>query len=94
MLARAIERAHSIEPDKVVRALEGMTYEYLYGPVEMRRDNHQLIQPIFVNSVAKVDGHTVKFDSDHSGMGWRAERRIEGKDTVLPTTCKMQRPPQ
>ncbi len=92
MLAQAIERAHSTDPAKVARALEGMTYDYLYGPVQMRADNHQLIQPLFISSVAKVDGRDVKFDSDHSGMGWKAERRIEGKDTIMPTTCKMQRP--
>jgi branched-chain amino acid transport system substrate-binding protein len=94
MLAQAIERARSTEPAQVARALEGMTFEYLYGPVKMRADNHQLIQPIFVSSVAKVDGRTVKFDSDRTGMGWKAERRIEGRDTIMPTTCKMQRPMQ
>jgi branched-chain amino acid transport system substrate-binding protein len=92
MLAQAIERAHSTDPAKVARALEGMSYGYLYGSVQMRADDHQLIQPIFVTVVARVNGRDVKFDSDHSGMGWKAERRIEGKDTILPTTCKMNRP--
>ena len=92
MLAQAIERAHSTDPAKVARALEGMTYDYLYGPVQMRADNHQLIQPIFITFVAKVDGREVKFDSERSGMGWKVERRIEGKDTIMPTTCRMQRP--
>jgi branched-chain amino acid transport system substrate-binding protein len=69
-----------------------MSYEYLYGPVQMRADNHQLIQPLFIGSVAKVDGKAVKFDWDHSGMGWKMDRRIEGKDTAMSTTCKMERP--
>jgi branched-chain amino acid transport system substrate-binding protein len=69
-----------------------MSDEYLYGKVWMREDNHQLIQPIFVNSIAPVDGKTVRFDSDHSGMGWKADRRIEGADTMMPTTCRMERP--
>ncbi len=92
MLAHAIDQARSTDPAKVARALEGMSYEYLYGPVQMRADNHQLIQPLFIGSVAKVDGKAVKFDWDHSGMGWRMDRRIEGKDTAMPTTCKMERP--
>lgn len=92
MLAQAMERAHSTDPEKVAHALEGMTYDYLWGPVQMRADNHQLIQPLFISSVAKVDGKEVKFDADHSGMGWKAERRIEGKDTTMPTTCRMERP--
>ena len=37
--------------------------------VKMRADDHQLIQPLFISSVAKVDGKEVKFDADHSGMG-------------------------
>ena len=92
MLAQAIERARSTDPEKVARALEGMTYDYLYGPVHMRADNHQVIQPLFISSVAKVDGKGLRFDADRTGMGWKVERRIEGKDTMMPTTCKMERP--
>ena len=93
MLARAIDQAHSSDPEKVARALEGMTYEYLNGNVYMRADNHQLIQPINISSVEKIDGKRVKRDWDHSGMGWKVDLRVEGKDTILPTTCKMERPP-
>jgi branched-chain amino acid transport system substrate-binding protein len=92
MLAQAIDRARSADPSKVAYALEGMTYDYFYGPVQMRADNHQLIQPIFIVVAAKADGREVKFDSEHTGIGWKAERRIEGKDTIMPTTCKMERP--
>jgi branched-chain amino acid transport system substrate-binding protein len=92
MLAQAIESARSTDPEKVARALERMTYEYLFGPVQMRADNHQLIQPLFITSVAKVDGKDLRFDSDRTGLGWKAERRIEGKDTMMPTSCKMERP--
>lgn len=94
MLARAMEQAHSSDPKQVARALEGMTYDWLWGPVQMRADNHQLIQPLFISSVAKVDGKEVKFDADRSGMGWKTERRIEGTDTIMPTICKMERPPR
>ena len=92
MLALAIDRARSTDPEKVARALEGTNYEYLNGPVQMRADNHQLIQPLFIASVAKVDGKEVKIDWDHSGMGWKNERRVEGRDTIMPSTCKMERP--
>jgi branched-chain amino acid transport system substrate-binding protein len=92
MLAQAMTQARSAEPEKVARALEGMTYEYLYGAVQMRADNHQLIQPLLITSVAKVDGKNIHFDWDNSGMGWMTERRIEGKETIMPTTCRMERP--
>ena len=93
MFAQAVDRAHSVDPQKVALALEGMTYDYIFGPVQMRADNHQLINPLFLTSVAKVNGKDVKLDWDRSGMGWKVEHRTEGKDTILPTTCKMERPP-
>lgn len=92
MLASAIERSKSVDPEKIARALEGMKYEDLTGEVVMRADNHQLIQPLFINSFARADGKEVKFDWDHSGLGFKTERRIEGRDTIMPTTCKMERP--
>jgi branched-chain amino acid transport system substrate-binding protein len=92
MLAFAMEKARSADPRKVAQALEGMNYFYFYGPVQMRADNHQLIQPLFINSPAKVDGRVVKFESEHSGMGWKVERRIEGRNIAMPTTCQMARP--
>ncbi len=92
MLAQAIDRARSSDPEKVARAFEGMNYDWIYGNVQMRADNHQLIQPLFISSVAKVDGKRLRFDADRTGMGWQVERRIEGKDTMMPTTCKMERP--
>jgi len=32
------------------------------------------------------------FDEEKTGWGWRAVDRIDTADTVLPTTCKMERP--
>jgi len=34
----------------------------------------------------------VKYDADDTGYGWNTDVRIEAKDNVLPTTCKMERP--
>jgi branched-chain amino acid transport system substrate-binding protein len=92
MLALAIDKARSTDPEKVARAMEGLSYDWLFGAVQMRADNHQLIQPLFISAVYKADGKEVKFDADKSGLGWKAERRIEGKDTMMATTCKMERP--
>jgi branched-chain amino acid transport system substrate-binding protein len=93
MLAQAMDKARSADPKKVAVALEGMTYDYIFGPVQMRADNHQLVQPIYVLSIGKVDGKAVPRDWDRSGtLGWKEERRVEGKDTVMPTTCRMERP--
>jgi branched-chain amino acid transport system substrate-binding protein len=37
----------------------------------------------------KADG--VKFDEEHTGWGWKTIGTIKAEDTVLPTTCKMDR---
>jgi branched-chain amino acid transport system substrate-binding protein len=92
MLALAMEKARSADSRKVAQALEGMDYFHSYGAVQMRADNHQLIQPLFINTPTKVDGRVVKFESEHSGLGWKVERRIEGTNIAMPTTCKMVRP--
>jgi len=92
MLAKAIEQAKSTDPVKVAMALEGMKFEGDAGEVMMRADNHQLVQPLFISTYSKVDGKDVKNDIERTGNGFKTDRRIEGKDTMMPTSCKMQRP--
>jgi branched-chain amino acid transport system substrate-binding protein len=92
MLAKAIEQAKSTDPVKVAKALEGMKLDGDTGEVFMRADNHQLIQPLFVSTYSKVNGKDVKFDIERTGNGFKTDRRVEGKDTMMPTSCKMERP--
>jgi branched-chain amino acid transport system substrate-binding protein len=92
MLAKAMNQAKSTDPIKVGKALEGMKYAGVTGEMEMRADNHQLVQPLFISSFVKSGGKGAKFDVERTGMGFRTEGRIEAKDTSLPTTCKMERP--
>jgi branched-chain amino acid transport system substrate-binding protein len=92
MLARAMEQAKSTDPAKVGKALEGMKLNGPAGEVTMRADNHQLVQPLFISTYSKADGKDVKNDVERTGNGFKTDRRIEAKDTMQPTTCKMQRP--
>jgi branched-chain amino acid transport system substrate-binding protein len=87
MLAQAIAQTHSHDPIQVARALEGMTYDDLYGRDQMRAENHQLSQPLFVNTADKPTQ-----DSSNGDKAWRVERRIEAQQLVMPTSCRMQRP--
>ncbi|HUH94853.1 MAG TPA: branched-chain amino acid ABC transporter substrate-binding protein [Casimicrobiaceae bacterium] len=88
MFAAAAAKAKSNDPVKVARALEGMKFMTSVGEVQMRADNHQLLQPLFV---ATFTDH-VKHDAEQTGLGFRTDARIEAKDTATPTTCQMQRP--
>jgi branched-chain amino acid transport system substrate-binding protein len=92
MLAKAMNQAKSSDPATVGKALEGMKYHSLTGDIEMRADNHELLQPLFVSSFVKSGTKGVKYDVERTGMGFRTEGRVEAKDTSLPTTCKMERP--
>lgn len=92
MLAQAMNEAKSDDPAKVAKALEGMKFNSITGEVEMRADNHQLVQPLFISSFVKTGAKGVKYDVERTGMGFRTEGRVEAKDTSLPTTCKMDRP--
>jgi branched-chain amino acid transport system substrate-binding protein len=73
---------------KVARAMEGMKMQTSLGEVEMRADNHQLLQPLFVATFSD----NVKYDVEQTGLGFRTDVKISAKDTAMPTTCQMQRP--
>src|SRR5437764_268528 len=88
MFAAAAKKAGSNDPVKVAKALEGMKMQTLLGDVEMRADNHQLLQPLYVSTLLKNQ----KYDVEDTGLGWKTDAKVDAKATALPTTCKMQRP--
>jgi len=88
MFAAAAKKAGSNDPVKVAHALEGMKMQTSLGDVEMRADNHQILQPLFVSTLAKG----VKYDSEDTGLGWKTDAKVDAQATALPTTCKMERP--
>src|SRR6266496_2532823 len=88
MFAAAAKKAGSNDPVKVAKALEGMKMQTSLGEVEMRADNHQLLQALYVSTLEKNQ----KYDVEDTGLGWRSDVKVEGKATALPTTCKMERP--
>ena len=92
MLVRALEAAKSSDPQKVALALEGMKFQSFTGEVAMRADNHQILQPMYISTFTKAGSSGVKYDMERTGLGFRSEGRIEAKETMMPTTCKMQRP--
>jgi branched-chain amino acid transport system substrate-binding protein len=92
MLARAMDESGSADPLKVVHALGGMKYAGPTGEVWMRADDHQLIHPLYLAAFSHAGQNGVKYDAENTGYGWRTEARIEAKDTILPTTCRMERP--
>jgi branched-chain amino acid transport system substrate-binding protein len=88
MLEAAAKKAKSNDPVKIARALEGMKLDTPLGPMEMRADNHQLLQPLFVSTLSDK----VKNGLEGTNLGFTTDRKFDAKDTAQATTCKMQRP--
>ncbi|WP_336599439.1 branched-chain amino acid ABC transporter substrate-binding protein [Paraburkholderia bengalensis] len=93
MLAAAMTRSGSAQPDKVAKALEGMKYdEGGFHASWMRADDHQLIQPLYVMEMDKAGTPGVHFDNEGSGYGFRTVLALPPERTVPATTCRMRRP--
>lgn len=92
MLAAAIAKAQSTEPVKIARALEDLDMETIVGPVKMRAKDHQLLLPQVVNTIAPVDGKTVKAGWEGTNYGFRTDAVYTPQQVDLPTECQMKRP--
>jgi len=96
MLAKAMNQAKSADPKAVAIALEGMKHEGEMGEVEMRKSDHQLIQPLYimtiVKSAAKGGPKDAKIDMEGSGLAPVTEARMEAFTSAQPTSCVMKRP--
>jgi branched-chain amino acid transport system substrate-binding protein len=92
MLAKAINEAKSEKPKDIAVKLEGMKSELFNGDEGfMRKDDHQFFQPMYLASFGPLKSGE-KFDEEGTGWGWTNITKVELKDTVLPTTCKMNKP--
>jgi branched-chain amino acid transport system substrate-binding protein len=91
-LAQAMLKAKSTDPTQVGRAMEGMTIEGPFGPMEMRASDHQLIQPLFIATFVKAAGKYRNTADGTTDYAFRVDAKIEGPATARPTTCRMRRP--
>jgi branched-chain amino acid transport system substrate-binding protein len=92
MLAASIDKARSVEPVKIARAMEDLNYDSVVGPVRMRGEDHQLLLPQVVNTIAPVDGKTVKVGWEGTNYGFATDAVYTGNELAQGTECKMQRP--
>ncbi|MFX1803006.1 branched-chain amino acid ABC transporter substrate-binding protein [Paraburkholderia sp. A1RO-5] len=95
MLAQAMTKAGSAQPEAVARALEGMRYagdESSFHPMWMRADDHQVIQPLYVMQMDKQGAPGVRYDNEGTGYGFRTVLTLPAERTVPATVCTMKRP--
>ena len=94
ILAAAIAKAGSTDTPKVARAMEDLTFESVVGPVRMRGEDHQLLLPQVVNTIAPVDGKTVRVGWEGTNYGFRTDAIYTGNELAQGTECRMVRPAQ
>jgi branched-chain amino acid transport system substrate-binding protein len=92
MLSKAFREAKSVDPVKVAFALEGMKDTSLNGEVEMRKQDHQLQQPLYIATWMKTNDKDVKFDQESTGFGWKTDIKLDAFVATQPTSCQMKRP--
>jgi branched-chain amino acid transport system substrate-binding protein len=92
MFAEAAKEANSIEPVKVAAKLDGMQITvYDGGDGFMRSDDHQFFQPMYLSKLGPL-GKDQPFDEENTGWGWKMTGKVDTKDTLVSTSCKMNRP--
>ena len=90
MLAKAINKAGSTDPQEIAFALEGMEYTTMLGErVWMRPDDHQLFADL---SVSVHSDKNIIVDADNSGYGLVTVTSKPLEETIMETSCKMRRP--
>lgn len=90
MVVTAMEKTQSTDPYDIALALEDMRFTNLSGEeIWMRGTDHQIFQSLNI-SVHTDDG--VEFDADNSGFGLHTIYSVPGDDTVVETSCQMDRP--
>ena len=92
MLVTSMETVRSTEPIRVASVLQGLSFLGASSPTAMRNDNHQLLQPLFVATLAKAGTKGAKNAVGETDLGWKTVLRKESDQTQMKTTCKMQRP--
>ena len=92
MLAKAVTAAKADDAKSIAAQLEGMKSEaFDGGDIFMRKEDHSLFQDMYIASFGPLDPGA-KFDEEGTGWGWKLAGTVKAADTVLPTTCKMERP--
>ncbi len=103
MLVAAVEAAGSTEAIAVARALEGRTHRGAPYEATMRRDDHQLLTPLYVSVMTRATnapggarapgaGVPVRHDVEGSGFGFRTERSVTAGANAQAHRCTMVRP--
>lgn len=90
-LSEGIAKAKSTDPVKVAAAMEGLKFTSFNGPVELRKADHQLQQPLFIAKWQKLDAKN-SYDVEKTGLTFAPVKSYDAYVSSTPTSCQMKRP--
>ena len=91
MLGQAMAQVKSTDPVKVAPVLEGMKLKSFNGDVEMRKQDHQLQQPLYLSVWQKADAKNA-YSVEKTGMTFAPVKEFPSYVSSTPTSCQMKRP--
>jgi len=91
VLDAAFAKTGSTDPAKVAAALEGLKLTSFNGEIEIRKDDHQIQQGLYIVKWQKAGGQ-YPYDAENTGYTLAPIKYIEAAQASTPTTCKMKRP--
>jgi branched-chain amino acid transport system substrate-binding protein len=91
MLSQGMANAKSVEPVAVAKAMSGMKFRHFNDEVEMRRADHQLLQPLYITEWRKADAKN-PYSVENTGFNFQQLKAIPAYVAATPTSCQMKRP--
>ena len=91
MLSQGMANAKTTDPVKVAQAMSGMKFRHFNDEVEMRKSDHQLLQPLYIAEWRKADAKN-PYSVENTGFNFQEVRAIPAYVAATPTSCQMKRP--
>jgi len=88
MIKKAGDKAGSVEPVKLARALEGLQFKSMAGDVTMRASDHQIQMPTFISVLKNNMSH----GAEGTDFNFHEVAAFNAEQATLPTSCRMRRP--
>ena len=90
-LTEAFVRTKSTDPVKVAAAMEGMKFKSYNGDVELRKNDHQLQQGLYISRWEKAGGK-YPYSPENTGYTLAPVKYYEAYVASTPSSCQMKRP--
>ena len=91
MLNISIMKSDFLNSKEIALNLENISYDGGLGNVKMRKNDHQLLIPIFISEFVKTDKEVIH-DADKTGYGWKEIYSLSFDKLNPKHTCEMERP--